>query len=403
MKKLLILTSWNYDEALIQTYTLPYLHLINKALDGKTELHLITFEKNKKTSEEIKTINTELKKHNIILKTFRYRQFGLLSILNSLLVMKYLFFFILLKRITHLHCWCTPAGSLGYILSVFTGRPLVIDSFEPHAEAMVENGNWKKNSFAFKILFLFERFQIKKATNIIGLTIKTPEYIKTKYNLVPKNYFVKPSCVDLREYKRLNQEEINTFKKKLNISQKNICVYAGKFGGIYLTQEVFSLFKILLKEFDNDLHFLILSSNSKEEINAFAKKENLSTQNYSHYFASPSEVKNYLAISDFALNPVKPVPSKRYCTSIKDGEYWASGLPVIITNNISDDSDIIEEQNAGAVLKNLSEKDYLDAAKKIKGIFAGESKEQIHSRIKKLAEEKRNINKVSAIYEAIYK
>ena len=41
--------------------------------------------------------------------------------------------------------------------------------------------------------------------------------------------------------------------------------------------------------------------------------------------------------------PVKPVPTKRYCTPVKDGEYWALGLPVIITEGISDDSGIIRE------------------------------------------------------------
>ena len=36
-------------------------------------------------------------------------------------------------------CWCMTAGSLGYILSKTSGKNLVIDSYEPHAEAMVEN------------------------------------------------------------------------------------------------------------------------------------------------------------------------------------------------------------------------------------------------------------------------
>ncbi len=398
----MILTGWNYDEALIQTYTLPYLQLINRTLNNNVKLYLVTFEKNTKTSEEKKIINEELKKRNIVLVPFKYHPFGILTVFYFSFVIPFLFFFIFFKKISRLHCWCTPAGAMGYILSVLTRKPLVIDSFEPHAEAMVENGEWKKNSLAFKILFWFEKRQIKRASHIIGLTLKTPEYINAKYNFVHPNYFVKPSCIDINDYKILDVKEIELLKKKLNISQKYICVYAGKFGGIYLTSEVFALFKVLLNEFDKDLHFLIISTTPLSEINSLAEQEGLPSDFYSHYFALQPDVKTYLAISDFALNPVKPVPSKRYCTSIKDGEYWASGLPVIITNNISDDSDIIDEQRAGAVLKNLTVVDYTEAAKKMKTLFINESKQNIQTRIKKIAEEKRNFNKAYTIYETIY-
>ena len=54
-------------------------------------------------------------------------------------------------------------------------------------------------------------------------------------------------------------------------------------------------------------------------------------------FVPYNQITDYYQIADFAINPVKPVPSKRYCTSIKDGEYWGMGLPVVITKNISDD------------------------------------------------------------------
>ncbi len=403
MKNVLIITTWNYDEALIQTYTLPYVKLIGKALNNKANLYFVTFEKIKKTPEEKSKLKAELIKNNIHLLMFNYQKFGIWAFLYYTFSMFYLLFFIFRKNISNIHCWCTPAGSLGYFLSVLTRRPLVVDSFEPHSESMVENGAWQRTSFAFKILFWFEKLQVKKASHIIGLTVKTPEYIKEKYNVVPKKYFVKPSCLDLSEYKILDSDAIELFKKKLNITQKYICVYAGKFGGIYLSHEVFGLVNVLQKEFNNDLHFLIISSNSNSEINVLANNENLNPGTFSHYFALPFEVKNYLAIADFALNPVKPVPSKRYCTSIKDGEYWASGLPVIITKNISDDSDIIEENNAGAVLKNLTVEDYTEAAKKIKWLFETEKKEAIQIRIKKIAAEKRNINNVYSIYESIYK
>ena len=67
-----------------------------------------------------------------------------------------------------------------------------------------------------------------------------------------------------------------------------------------------------------------------------------------------AEVADWMGLADFALTPVKPVPTKALCTPIKDGEYWALGLPVIITPGISDDSAIIERHSIGAVLNGLN-------------------------------------------------
>src|SRR4030066_244618 len=107
-KNILILTYWSYQDALIQTYTLPYVRIIRKIIQKKN----------------------------------------------------------------FIHAWCTPAGILGYILSKTTGVPLIIDSYEPHAEAMVENGTWGKSSWSFKLLFFFEKLQSKHAQTVISAVEK---------------------------------------------------------------------------------------------------------------------------------------------------------------------------------------------------------------------------------------
>ena len=117
-------------------------------------------------------------------------------------------------------------------------------------------------------------------------------------------------------------------------------------------------------------------------------------------FVKHTEIQDYLNFADFALNPVKPVPSKRYCTSIKDGEYWAMSLPVIITKNISDDSDIIENNDIGYVLKDLTDKEYLNACKKIDSLIT--NKKEIKNKIRNIAVKYRNFNIASNIYKKIY-
>ena len=119
-------------------------------------------------------------------------------------------------------------------------------------------------------------------------------------------------------------------------------------------------------------------------------------------FVPHSQIPKYMGLADFAICPVKPVPTKKYCSPIKDGEYWALGLPVVITKNISIDSDIISANNAGAVIEILNEDGYADAVKKIESIISSSSRAEVYAKIRPLAEKYRNFSIAEEVYKAIY-
>ena len=104
---------------------------------------------------------------------------------------------------------------------------------------------------------------------------------------------------------------------------------------------------------------------------------------------------------DFGISPVKPVPTKRYCTPVKDGEYWAIGLPVVITKDISDDSQIIKENDIGAVLEDLSANSYQGAVKKMDALLQTD-RVILSEKIRRIAATYRNYSIAENIYKKIY-
>ena len=104
------------------------------------------------------------------------------------------------EKIRTIHAFCTPAGGIAYLLSKFTGAELIIDSYEPHAESMVENGTWKKNGAAYKILFFLEKKQTQRAKALIATTAGMKQYALEKYRVEVQNFFVKPACVDPEKF-----------------------------------------------------------------------------------------------------------------------------------------------------------------------------------------------------------
>jgi hypothetical protein len=400
MTNVLVLTYWSFPDSLIQAYTLPYLKIIKKNLSAGGSVILLTLEKEAMSEENEIAIRKRLAEDGIIWLPFSYRPFGINAFFLWLGIFVKLIRLIFAKKIDVIHCWATPAGAIGYFLSVLTGRKLILDSYEPHAEAMVENGTWKKNSIAFRILFWLERKQSERAWYAISATEGMREYAHRKYKVKLENFIVKPACVNMNLFSesKIKNEALLT---SLNFKDKIVCVYAGKFGGIYLTNEVFDFFKIAHDFWGDRFRVILLSSHHPKEINDFCSAANLDHEIIVLKFVPHEKVADYMGLADFAITPVKPVPTKKYCTPIKDGEYWALGLPVVIPANISDDARIIQEHNAGAVLQDLNKLSYKEAVLKIDDLLQ-KPKLEIRKEISALARQYRSFDIAEKTYKEVY-
>lgn len=396
-KNILVITYWGFNSSILQSYALPYVRIIKKNLTKDSKVYLFTLTPGSKNShkEYLKT-KERFDKEGIKLVNFTYSPFGWMMVLKFFYIFLSLIFLVLKNRIKYIHAWCTPGGAIGYIVSLFTGRPLVLDSFEPHAQSMVETKTWKKDSFVFKILFKLEKLQLKKAVNVICAAEGMIAYSQKVYNITKPKYYVKPACVDLALFS----------KKEKNISiapglQPNslVCVYIGKFGDIYLSQEIFDFFKVASSHWGEKFKVLLLTNHSDKEINTYCERSGLDRNVIIKLFVEHSHVPAYLSLGDFGICPVKPIPTKEYCTPIKNAEYWAMGLPVVITKNISTDSKLISDNNIGYVLQDLSNVEYLNAAKKIDELLTDKA---LDKKIRKIAETHRNYTIAEQIYHSIY-
>ncbi len=397
-KNIIVLTYWSFPDALIQSYTLPYVKIMSDVLKREHKIYLVTLEKKPLSNEQKETIRKELMPHNIHPVFLKYTPFGGKAIALWGWYMFKLWMMILSKSISHIHCWCTPPGVIGYYLSKLTGRKLVLDSFEPHAEPMLESETWDKTGKAFRILFKHEKKQLMRAKEVIFCVDKMKDYCKEKYGYSPSKYHVKPACVNMNHFSfdlRKDQELI----KELNLENKIIGVYAGKFGGNYFQQEVFRLIKAGEDYWGDQFRFLILSSHTKEEINGFAEMENVSNSTIIHRFLPHDEVPKYIGLADFGITPFIPVPSKRYGTPIKTGEYWSMGLPVVITPNISDDSEIINKNKIGVIWNEFDKKGCSECIESLDQLL---KESNINQKILSIAQKHRNFNLVEPIYKDIY-
>lgn len=403
VKNILALTYWSYKDALVQTYTLPYVRMIMRHLPQGSQIYLVTLEQAhlKMDDEESNRIKQALASEGIHLVLLGYTKFGIKAAARWQVFLVRLLALCRLKRITHIHAWCTPAGGAGYVLSKLTGRPLILDSFEPHAEAMVEAGHWGPRSLPFKILWRLERLQARRASAVIGTTQGVRNYAREKYGVELRNFYVKPAGVDLNLFCAASVKNPELLLH-YGLSDKIVCAYAGKIGGTYLTREIFDFFKAASNYWGDKFRVLMLTNANAEQIRELALGSNLNPDLITAKFVPHEEVPKYIGLGDFAINPVRPVPTKRYCTSIKDGEYWAMGLPVVIPPHISDDSDIISANKIGSILRDFTAQAYTDSVREIDRLLKDHSRQELFEKIRAVAVEHRSYASADRIYNDIY-
>ena len=83
---ILVFSHWSFKDALIQTYTLPYVDIIRKIVSSERKIFLVTAEQQQitLTKDEIKEINREWTGKNMQLLAQPYKRFGLKKIIAAM-------------------------------------------------------------------------------------------------------------------------------------------------------------------------------------------------------------------------------------------------------------------------------------------------------------------------------
>lgn len=220
---------------------------------------------------------------------------------------------------------------------------------EPHSEYMLEAGVWKKQDPRYIYQKKWEHGQLLTASGIFSVTENYVNRIKKEYNReVSKKTRFAPNAVDLDLFS-FNDSKRQEIRTRLGLNDQDLVgIYVGKFGGIYLEDQAFEIFKSG-KKIIPSLKLIILTPQDKEEVLSMAKRADfggdIDVMKVPHH-----EVKDYLFAADFGISVQNPKPSNLFLCPLKNGEYWAAGLPILSIDDVGDDTRRIKENpSLGAV------------------------------------------------------
>lgn len=290
------------------------------------------------------------------------------------------------------------AGALAYQTSERTGVRFFVESFEPHADYMLESGVWN----TYDPRFIFQRRWEEKEKKLAAGIMPVAENYRRKLieEGVAAEKILTVSCfVNLVTF-AFNQDDRQRLRKQLSIPNDAVLgIYVGKFGDIYYDTEAFDIFQRAAQHFAGRFRLVVLTPNQPEQV--WEKLQRVGfTQATAFVTKAPhQEVPSYLSAADFAFATIKPAKCRQYCSPVKVGEYWANGLPVLLTEGVGDDSDIIKVEGGGAVFNLDSPGDVEQALSCIEHQI---SQHNYRKQVQQLAQRHRSIVQAERAYKKFF-
>lgn len=247
--------------------------------------------------------------------------------------------------------WCrgSTAAAYGVIAHRLSGIPLAVDSFEPHAQYMVETATWRKAGLRYVVQRMLEKSVRKRALALLPVS-EAYRHLLLSERVQPSGVHVFPCVVDADKF-AYNEHDRRSIRRKLGIGATDVVgIYTGKFGGLYHQEEAFRIFRLAFDYWKNRFHLIILTTEEYHKVLAWARKAGIPLGYLTVAEMDHDDVPKYLSAADVAFSINKSVPALQYLSPIKYGEYWAAGLPMITTLLEGDDARIIREESGGYLL-----------------------------------------------------
>jgi hypothetical protein len=233
---ILFISNWGIRDGLTGSTVIPHIKILSEYEEIK-KIILITIERD----QPVVTVTAGKIKHFPIHSRFLLFPF-LEKSFNFVRIPKILSGLIRLEKIDNMIARGAPAGALAYLTWKIIKIPFFVESFEPHAEYMLESGVWKK--WSLKYLFQ-KKWESKIKKHASGLITVSNNY---KNRLVSEGISDIPvemaACSVNQEDFKFNQQARIRIREKYNISENTMTgIYVGKFGDIYYEAEAYKLFK----------------------------------------------------------------------------------------------------------------------------------------------------------------
>lgn len=373
--RVLYLVYWGACEPLGQSLVIP---AVVRLADLGARITLVTFDKpaDRSNADLMTSTAAVLKKHGVrwMPQTYHKRPKALAKALDFLLAWAN---GVLAGRFDIIHARTYIGGLMGLPLARALRTKFVYHNEGFYPDEQVDGGVWKAGSPRHRLGQYLEQRLYAAADGIIALSHRAKSVIDALPAVCRRRTpsTVVPSCVNFDLFRQPAGPRTRERDVRL--------VYIGTMGLRYLFDRV-ARFAAVAHDELGGVRLRVLTRTDPAAVAAAVRKSGLpdsawSVDNVPHY-RMPAE----LAAQDAGLFFLTQGISELGCSPTKIGEYWASGLPVVTTPNVSDTDAIARRERVGVVVNEHTDAEYRRAARELSDML---SEADTPSRCRRAAEQ----------------
>jgi glycosyltransferase involved in cell wall biosynthesis len=277
-----------------------------------------------------------------------------------------------------IHARTFVGGLIGLVLAPLLGARLIYHNEGFYPDEQVDGGVWKAGSLQHRIARHLEKMLYRRADGIIALSDRGRDQIEHLWGVARKGtpVIVVPSCVDLSHF-RAAQPGMPGRQGGLRL------VYIGSVGGRYILDRI-GRFSAIASEMAGEVHLKVLTRAEPDLVVSMLEASGLSPRDWSMAAVSRERMPEELSGQDAGLFFLAQGLSEHGCSPTKIGEYWAMGLPIVTTANVSDNDEIIRRERVGVIVNDHTDAEYRRAIDELNALL---KEPDLASRCRRAAED----------------
>jgi glycosyltransferase involved in cell wall biosynthesis len=392
--RVLYVAYWGAAEPLGQSLILP---AVKKLAASGVELVLVTFEKPKDLADRdgVARIRDSLKELGVRWQPLRYHKRPKLPATTFDLVQGFArgLFTNLKFPFNIVHARTYVGGLMGLAIARLHGAKYIFHNEGFYPDEQVDGGVWRNGSFAHCIARSLEQRMYAAADGIITLSYRAQQVVNGLPDVRRRGTptIVVPSCVDLEQFRWAPTDRAER-------TDEIRLAYIGSIGHRYIFDRIGRFVAVACRELRN-LRLRVLTRTDPAVVDTMLRDGGVPEGAWSvasvPHAAVPGELRAQHAGLFFLTNGL----SEHGCSPTKIGEYWASGLPVITTPNVSDTDDIIRRHRVGVIVGDHTDTEYRRAARELRELL---DDPELPRRCRAAAESHYNLDAACARQAALY-
>ena len=297
------------------------------------------------------------------------------------------------ERFDVVHARSFVAGPVGYVIARILGARFVYHNEGFYPDEQVDGGVWRKDSLVHRLARRIESFLYDHADGLIALSERAREILsrRPRVSAAKTPLIVVPSAVDLAAF-----QPAAALRSR---SEPVSLVYLGSVGLRYRLDDA-GRFVAALRRIRADTTLTVVSRASRGLVESMLDDTGLPRVAWRLKELAHEDVPTELHCHDAGLFFLTEGLSEHGCSPTKIGEYWACGLPVVTTPNVSDTDAIVRDLRVGVVVRG-QEPRYIDVA--VRELLELLDDEKLSSRCREAAENSYSLDNACALQRGLYR